>query len=211
MAGSVTLISGHRIGPYEVTGMIGAGGMGEVYRAHDSRLNRDVALKVLARSITRTSPRSMAWRRTRAIADRARRWCLNSGTKKILPILATSALLLGSVSTANAQITFDLRFGQPPPSPRAYHVPPQPGPDYEWIEGYWYPQGSHYVWHNGYWTRPPYVGAYWVDPYYQRGQYFAGHWEGHRGNIFHDHRWDRSGRRDERREPRHTYYDSRRR
>src|SRR6266487_3328660 len=48
MAGSVTLISGHRIGPYEVTGMIGAGGMGEVYRAHDSRLNRDVALKVLA-------------------------------------------------------------------------------------------------------------------------------------------------------------------
>src|SRR6266487_4232392 len=120
MAGSVTLISGHRIGPYEVTGMIGAGGMGEVYRAHDSRLNRDVALKVLARSITRTSPRSMAWRRTRAIADRARRWCLNSGMKKILPILATSALLLGSVSTANAQITFDLRFGQPPPSPRAY-------------------------------------------------------------------------------------------
>jgi serine/threonine protein kinase len=43
----VTLISGYRIGPYEVTGTIGAGGMGEVYRAHDSRLNRDVALKVL--------------------------------------------------------------------------------------------------------------------------------------------------------------------
>ncbi|HMJ86406.1 MAG TPA: protein kinase [Vicinamibacterales bacterium] len=43
----LTLISGHRIGPYEVTGSIGAGGMGEVYRARDSRLNRDVALKVL--------------------------------------------------------------------------------------------------------------------------------------------------------------------
>ena len=43
----MTLLSGHRIGPYEVTGTIGAGGMGEVYRAHDSRLNRDVALKVL--------------------------------------------------------------------------------------------------------------------------------------------------------------------
>jgi serine/threonine-protein kinase len=43
----VTLISGDRIGPYEVTCSIGVGGMGEVYRAHDTRLNRDVALKVL--------------------------------------------------------------------------------------------------------------------------------------------------------------------
>ena len=43
----LALISGHRIGPYEVTGSIGAGGMGEVYRAHDTRLNRDLALKVL--------------------------------------------------------------------------------------------------------------------------------------------------------------------
>jgi eukaryotic-like serine/threonine-protein kinase len=43
----VSLISGHRLGPYQVVAAIGAGGMGEVYRARDSKLNRDVALKIL--------------------------------------------------------------------------------------------------------------------------------------------------------------------
>ena len=42
------LSSGDRLGPYEILTPIGAGGMGEVYRAHDSRLNRDVAIKVSA-------------------------------------------------------------------------------------------------------------------------------------------------------------------
>jgi serine/threonine-protein kinase len=37
---------GERLGPYEIVGLIGAGGMGEVYRARDTRLNRDVAIKV---------------------------------------------------------------------------------------------------------------------------------------------------------------------
>ena len=41
------LTSGTRLGPYEVTALIGQGGMGEVYRAHDTKLHRDVALKVL--------------------------------------------------------------------------------------------------------------------------------------------------------------------
>src|SRR6188474_690939 len=39
--------SGTRIGPYEITVAIGVGGMGEVFRARDTRLNRDVAIKVL--------------------------------------------------------------------------------------------------------------------------------------------------------------------
>src|SRR4026208_598947 len=41
------LSSGMRIGPYQITDFIGAGGMGEVYRAHDTNLNRVVALKLL--------------------------------------------------------------------------------------------------------------------------------------------------------------------
>ena len=43
----MALVPGTRLGPYEIHGAIGAGGMGEVYRARDTRLNRDVAIKVL--------------------------------------------------------------------------------------------------------------------------------------------------------------------
>ena len=43
----MALTPGHRLGPYEIVGPIGAGGMGEVYRARDTRLDRDVAVKIL--------------------------------------------------------------------------------------------------------------------------------------------------------------------
>ena len=48
----MALSEGTKIGPYEVIGLIGQGGMGEVWRAHDTKLDRDVALKVLPEAFT---------------------------------------------------------------------------------------------------------------------------------------------------------------
>jgi len=48
IAGPASLVPGQRLGPYEILSPIGAGGMGKVYRARDTRLKRDVAIKVCA-------------------------------------------------------------------------------------------------------------------------------------------------------------------
>jgi len=112
--------------------------------------------------------------------------------------LLIATLFLIPAATSHAQFSFGIRIG-PPPAPHAYRVPPRPGPEYTWVEGYQYPDGGRYKWHDGYWTRPPYEGAYWVEPYHGDGQYYAGHWEGDHGVIAHDHRWDRGRQRDEKR------------
>jgi serine/threonine protein kinase len=48
----MALTSGTRLGPYEIVAVIGAGGMGEVYRATDTRLNRAVAIKILPQHLS---------------------------------------------------------------------------------------------------------------------------------------------------------------
>src|SRR6202162_170393 len=48
----MTLSAGTRLGPYEILSPLGAGGMGEVYRAKDTKLGREVAIKVLPESLS---------------------------------------------------------------------------------------------------------------------------------------------------------------
>ncbi len=59
----MSLTSGTRLSAYEVIGLIGQGGMGIVYRARDTKLNRDVALKVLLDVFT--EDREAPWPTTR--------------------------------------------------------------------------------------------------------------------------------------------------
>jgi eukaryotic-like serine/threonine-protein kinase len=59
----MSLSAGSILGPYEILSALGAGGMGEVYRARDTKLNRDVALKILPDSFTHDADRVARFRR----------------------------------------------------------------------------------------------------------------------------------------------------
>ncbi|MGA2712613.1 MAG: hypothetical protein ABSG41_05860 [Bryobacteraceae bacterium] len=111
-------------------------------------------------------------------------------------VLALVLLVAGSLF---AQISLGIRIG-PPPRPRVVTVRPiSPGGDSIWINGYWYAAGSRYGWHDGYWTRPPYIGARWVEPRHDGQRFYAGYWDGDHGRMEHDHHSDRDHDRDYRR------------
>src|SRR6476660_9529975 len=59
----MALATGSRLGPYEILSAIGAGGMGEVYLARDTKLNRDVALKILPSEFALDSDRLARFKR----------------------------------------------------------------------------------------------------------------------------------------------------
>ncbi|HEX7254015.1 MAG TPA: protein kinase, partial [Thermoanaerobaculia bacterium] len=59
----MTLPPSSKIGPYEILSPLGAGGMGEVYRARDGKLNRDVAIKVLPEAFAADADRLARFRR----------------------------------------------------------------------------------------------------------------------------------------------------
>ena len=112
-------------------------------------------------------------------------------------------LALLGVGAMFAQVSIGVRIGAPPPMRVVRVQPRSPGADYTWVAGYWYPVGNHYKWHDGYWTRPAYSGAHWVAPTHDGSMYHDGYWEGERGQVNHDHRWDRGN------EKRNRDYDRR--
>ena len=66
----MTLATGSKLGPYEIQSPLGAGGMGEVYRAKDTRLGRTVAIKILPQGLAETPEiRQRFEREARAISS----------------------------------------------------------------------------------------------------------------------------------------------
>src|SRR5262245_17478494 len=63
---AVTLTAGTHLGPYQITALLGEGGMGQVYRASDTRLHRDIAVKVLPQAFQTEAARERFQREARA-------------------------------------------------------------------------------------------------------------------------------------------------
>ena len=66
----MSLTPGTRVGPYEITAPLGAGGMGEVYRATDTKLKREVAIKVLPAALASDPDRLARFQREAEVLER---------------------------------------------------------------------------------------------------------------------------------------------
>ena len=116
--------------------------------------------------------------------------------KRLITTLIFGATLLAGSSAFAGQVSIGIQIGAPPPPPRVVRVlPRRPGPEFVWVDGYWFPQGNHYRWRDGYWARMPYEGARWIAPRYVGRTYYEGYWVGDR-RFERDRRWDRDHDRD---------------
>jgi hypothetical protein len=97
--------------------------------------------------------------------------------------LFVGALSLGVAAAVVpvSQGQINVIIGSSPPPVRYESRPQMPGPGFVWIDGYWGVNGNRYVWVPGHWNQPPYPGAYWSHPHYDRYQdgwhYHEGHWD----------------------------------
>jgi hypothetical protein len=104
--------------------------------------------------------------------------------KTTLRILA-AAVIAGGTMFAQTRLSVGIGVGgygpgyYPPPAYSQY-VPPCPGPDYAWADGYWAPQGGRNVWIAGSWHRP-YVSGYRVAPRFVEPRYSNSFRGGERG------------------------------
>ena len=84
--------------------------------------------------------------------------------------LLVMMLLAGGSMFAETRVSIGIGFGghgagfyQPPPS-YASNIPPCPGPDYTWVDGYWSRNYGRNTWVAGYWNRQPFSSGYQVTP-----------------------------------------------
>ena len=99
----MTLPAGTRLGPFEILAPLGAGGMGEVYRARDTRLGREVAVKVLSAEFASDADRR---RRLRAVKRRVAKLCVNDGAPVRTPLRARALPCQGAGSKAFIRLRF---------------------------------------------------------------------------------------------------------
>jgi serine/threonine protein kinase len=114
----MSLSAGVKLGAYEILGPLGAGGMGEVYRAKDAKLGREVAIKVLPAELSRDPERLARFEREARllatlnhtnIAAIVRR-CARSQRER------WAEVLLDCTCSGLASTTVEARFFQQPPS-----------------------------------------------------------------------------------------------